>query len=216
MKKMIAYTTLVLLLNTTAFAQNIEVGSRPNENPEKLAIKVMNAEKDEERIESAAYYYNSTHPGAYHQAIGVSHFGETIELEDGSIWSVAIGNRFVAMSWLMTDRITISPNTSWFGTDFILFNETTGESVEADLRYGPVLGGLYTYQITSIDYIGGIVYLQDSSWAISFSDEDKVYKWLPGDTVIIGHNTGWNASIRPNILINVNVNDYACANCIAY
>jgi hypothetical protein len=201
-----------------------DVGSRAIAKSEKMYLKTQNGnheeqEEQEDRITSDVHYHhagNIIHPGSLHRPHSVSAFGETVELEDGSIWSVSYGDRWKTLSWLRDDIITIVPNPSWFGTDFRMVNNNTGDIVDVDLRYGPVLGSIFTYKIVSIDYMSSIVYLQDSSWAISVNDETVIYSWQPGDTVIIGNNDGWNSSIRPHILINVNVNDYACANCMSF
>lgn len=208
---------IIALITTTSFAQATE-----QQIPtEKMLAQIadLNNQEKEERITSDVHYHhngNYSHPGAFHRPHCVSSFGETIELEDGSIWSVSYGDRWKTISWLRDDVITIFPNTSWFGTDFRMVNQNTGDTVDVDLRYGPVLGNIFTYKIVDIDYMNGIVYLQDSSWAISINDETVIYSWHVGDTVIIGHNDGWNSTIRPHILINVNVNDFACANCMSF
>jgi len=209
---------IIAFIFTVSLAHATEQQQVPTEKVLAQVADLKNQEK-EERITSDAHYHHSgnySHPGAFHRPHCVSSFGETIELEDGSIWSVSYGDRWKTISWLRDDVIAIFPNTSWFGTDFRMVNQNTGDTVDVDLRYGPVLGNIFTYKIIDIDYMNGILYLQDSSWAISINDETVIYSWHAGDTVIIGHNDGWNSTIRPHILINVNVNDYACANCMNF
>lgn len=219
MKKIVLIIALMFTTSIAYAQQHEDVGSRPMATTEKMFLKAQNSnEEKDERITSDVHYHNSniTHPGAWHRPHCVSTFGETVELEDGSIWSVSYGDRWKTIGWLRDDVIAIFPNTSWFGTDFRMVNQNTGDTIDVDLRYGPTFGNIFTYKIVSVDYINAIVYLQDSTWAISINDETVIYSWHAGDTVIIGHNDGWNSSIRPHILINVNVNDYACANCMSF
>lgn len=220
MKKIIL--TIALILTTSvgyADQQHQEVGTRAIEKTEKMYIKAQNAnEEKEERITSDIHHHtgNIMHPGAYHRLNSITSYGESIELEDGSLWSVSWSDRAKTLLWLRDDSIAIYPSNSWLGPDFVIVNLNTNDRVEADLRYGPIYGSIFTYKIVSIDYLNSIVYLQDSTWGVSINDESLLYSWHVGDTVILGHNDGWNTSIRPHILINVNVNDYVCANCISF
>lgn len=160
-------------------------------------------------------YYFSPHPGAYHKSSYISQFGESITLRNGSVWTVPYIDRYKLLGWLPTDIIVILRNNAWFSSyEYRFVNQTTGDTVETHLTQAPTEGNIHTHQILSIDYDNSIVYLQDSTWAISFEDESVIYKWLPKDLVIIGINEDWNSSIRPNILINVNVKDFAAASCL--
>lgn len=164
----------------------------------------------EERVTNHAMFYTS-HPGAFHRANFISIFGDSIEFEDGSIWMVYNGDAYKTLNWLPTDLIVVTPNHSWFSAyNFRLTNQNTGASVEANLTLGPIYNGPHTHWIVAIDYYYDVVYLEDGTvWNMSYMDDSIVRKWLVNDTVIIGINDGWFSSSKPNILINVNMLNYA-------
>ena len=93
-------------------------------------------------------------------------------------------------------------------------NLNTNVTVQVNLFAGPLYNGIYTYYITGIDYVNDLVYLNDgSSWGISVFDSSTSAKWFLNDTVILGVNND-PLSIRPNILINVNMLNYVRATCL--
>lgn len=153
----------------------------------------------------------TTHPGAYHSPVGISLFGDSIELEDGSIWSIRSIDTYIVRGWLPTDVIVITPNHSWFSSyNYKITNQNTGEYVSGDMFLGPVYTSPYTRWIAAIDYYNDIIYLDDGSiWEMSLFDSGIIDEWLIDDPVIIGVNDGWLSSTRPNILINVNMLNYA-------
>lgn len=168
------------------------------------------AEADKETVSSNGYYYTS-HNGAYHSPVGISIYGGSIELEDGSIWNAYPGDIYKVQNWLPTDIVVITPNHSWFSSySYKLTNQNTGEGVAANLTLGPIYDSLYTHWIIAIDYYYNNVYLEDGSvWTMSAFDSGVVGQWMVNDTVIIGINNGWLSSSRPNILINVNMLNHA-------
>ena len=69
---------------------------------------------------------------------------------------------------------------------------------------------VYTHWIVAIDYYRNIVFLEDGSvWNMSSLDAGVIDQWVINDVVMIGVNTGWLSSYNPNILINVNMLNYA-------
>lgn len=169
----------------------------------------------EKKAPNAATYYTS-HEGAMHHPIAVSLLGETIELEDGSIWTTSSSDRHKTLDWMTGDTIIILPNHSWFSShDYRLVNINTGANVKVNLSLGPIYNGIYTHWIIAIDYKHRQVCLEDGSvWKMSWWDSSIVDKWLPNDTVIIGINDGWFSGGSQNMLINVNMNDNAIGTCI--
>ncbi len=160
--------------------------------------------------------YETTHEGALHHPIAVSFLGDTVELEDGSIWSVASGDRHLTFDWMPGDFIIILPNHTWFSSYYYrLVNVNTGANVKVNLSLGPIYNGIYTHWIIAIDYLAREICLEDGSvWKMSSWDSSIVNKWLPNDTVIIGINDGWFAGGNANMLINVNMNNHAIGRCI--
>ncbi len=194
-----------------------------------LSVKMENGEQVDEEVSdediskpklaqkgiSKAIYY-STHEGAFHRPIAVSLLGDAVELEDGSIWSISASERYKTLDWMTGDVVIVTPNHTWFSVyDYCLINLNTGASVSVNLSLGPIYNGYYTHWIVAIDYANRELCLEDGSvWRISSLDQANMYKWLPNDTIIIGINDGWFSGSNPNILINVNVNNYAISNCI--
>lgn len=158
----------------------------------------------------------STHPAAFHRPLSVSLSGDSIELEDGSIWAVAGGDAYKTLNWLTSDLLVITPNPKWFLIyDYCITNVNTGVTVNVSLVLGPLYDALYRHWIVSIDFYKNIIWLEDGTlWEMASGDSSAMKNWLAGDTVIIGHNEGWFSSYNPNILINVNVANYARGKCI--
>lgn len=189
--------------------QNIQEDGQPGEIAKTLQGEA-NQSDSEERVTNHAMFYTS-HPGAFHRAVNISVFGDSIEFEDGSIWTVYSGDAYKTLNWLPSDLIVITPNHAWFSVyNFRLTNQNTGVSVETNLTLGPIYNAPFTHWITAIDYYNDVVYLEDGTiWNMSYFDDSIVRKWVVNDTVIIGINDSWLSSSRPNILINVNMLNYA-------
>lgn len=163
---------------------------------------------------AAKSLYYTTHPAAYQNPVAVSFFGDTVELMDGSVWGVAPSDAYKTVYWSPTDLVIITPNHSWFSAyAFRLTNQNTCESVEVNLHLGPIApmyGSYYTHWIVAIDYYHNFVYLEDGSiWNMSSFDSQVVNQWVTGDVVIIGVNDGWLSSLKPNVLINVAMVNFA-------
>lgn len=149
---------------------------------------------------------------AEHYVNTTSCYGEQVELEDGSVWTVNSCDRYKVYDWRARDPITVTQNTTWFSSyNYRLINQFTGSSVEANLYLGPVVNGLYTHYINWIDYGYGAVMLTDGSrWYISSRDLSIFSCWAFDDTIIIGTNSGWDGSCDA-ILINVTMNNFVRA-----
>lgn len=155
----------------------------------------------------------TSHPGAMKSIYDMSLYG--IELIDRSVWTVNPYHTHILGHWYIDDMIVITPNRSWFSSyQFCLTNQQTGDSVEVNLTLGPIYNGYYTNWIVAIDDYYNKVYLNDGSvWSMSAFDSGLIRQWEVNDTVIIGVNNGWLSSTRPNILINVNMLNYATGIC---
>ncbi|MFQ5728950.1 MAG: hypothetical protein ACE5GN_01145 [Waddliaceae bacterium] len=191
-------------------AGNQDQASGSEEEQENVAAsKLMKKGMD------ATIYY-TTHEGAFHHPLAVSLLGDTVELEDGSIWAVSSGDRYKTLDWMTGDVIIIKPNHCWLSSyDYRLVNINTDASVKVNLSLGPIYNGVFTHWVIAIDYCHREIRLEDGSvWKISSFDNSVMQKWLPNDTVIIGINDGWFSGSNPNILINVNMNNYAIGNCL--
>jgi hypothetical protein len=213
---------------------HIEPGIRALSHAERVRIQEerANEEKDteeekqgEESEESKdalqtasvtkAGIYFTTHPGAFYSPAAISVFGDSVELNDGSLWSIASGDTYKVLNWLSSDAVVLTPNHDWFSSYmFRMTNQDTGVSVKCNMVLGPVYNGIYTHWIIAIDYVSNEIYLDDGTrWSVTGWDSSTFNKWLPNDTVMIGINDGSRSGSHPNILINVNTLTYVRSIC---
>lgn len=194
--------------------------------PEAAAADAVEAPSEENGIQSAkpqagvkaasGGVFFSSHTGAFHNPLVVSGFGDTVQLEDGSIWSVSASDAYKTLNWMTSDLIVITPNHEWFSSHlFRMTNQNTGVSIKVNMTLGPIYNGLYTHWIVSINYYTDEIVLEDGSiWQVTGFDSSTFSKWLPNDTVVIGVNDGFLSTSKPNILINVNTLTYVRAKCV--
>ena len=232
----VVVTSSVFAGEETVERKNVKVGERAATVKERMAsrkdraVAIKNAKKEEgeSKVDAksvskslrpslkslAKGVFITTHPGAYQHPVAISQFGDSVELMDGSIWSISSRDAYKTLNWYPADLIVITPNHSWFSThDFKLTNQTTGVSVAAEMYLGPIdpaYNSPYTHWIVGIDYYYNDVYLEDGSvWNMSAFDRSTIDQWYIGDIVMIGVNDGWMSSSNPNILINVNLLNWA-------
>jgi hypothetical protein len=185
-------------------------------------IDSEDVQKEEEVVEqteqiSFNYIYDQ-YPKVYlptsaHTIASVSAYGDIVELEDGSLWSISAYDGRRAMQWPIDEIISITQNTRWFSSCYYrIINRYTGASIETNLSQGPFTGGILTYYVTEFDFSRGIVTLanptQSTYWEIHPSDLFKFQNWdftqpIP---VLLGDNNEYTG--HPDykwecILINV-------------
>ncbi len=163
---------------------------------------------------TAGYYWNDSPPfycpPSCHWMCALSALGNSIMIEDGSIWQLGSYDEYSIRYWLIDDPLVITQNRDWLSSyDFRIINRNTGSSVAVNLSQGPVLNDPHSRLVAAIDMNEGIVILapDDLHWLISPCDRYQLGNWLPGDYVIVGINTGWDSSFA-NILINVAENSF--------
>jgi hypothetical protein len=149
------------------------------------------------------------YPSAVHWLIAVSGIGDSVELEDGSVWKINSHDGYKAVQWLSSDPLTITQNHRWFSRySYRIVNQNTGSSLEANLYLGPIRNGEHTRYIEAIDLAQGALLLSDRThWEVSYLDLAEFRNWAHGDAVIIGINSGWD-SHSESLLINVNMNNF--------
>ncbi len=151
------------------------------------------------------------YPASTHSLIGVSALGDSVELEDGSVWKICRYDGYKALGWRSNDPLTITQNHQWFSRyAYRIVNENTGVCLEANLFLGPLAYGKHTMYITGIDRMSGELIVTNGSgesihWEISANDFDLFQNWALADAVIIGQNSGWDSECEA-LLINVNMN----------
>lgn len=222
--RMMAHAERVCILEEQALAQKsgeskdlIEQQNKSNKNGKLNGLKnALGANASSAKYIPGKAFGYTTHTGALHYPFAVSVFGDRVELEDGSVWTVRSGDTYKTLNWLTSDLIVMTPNQEWFTVyNYKLTNQNTGVSVGVNLELGPIYNGTCTHWIIAIDKANNKVCLEDGSiWEMSNDDYRVVNKWLINDTVIIGVNDGWLSSYRPNILLNVNTLNHARCTCI--
>lgn len=165
--------------------------------------------------EACGYIFNDYPPLYYpvsmHRLVGVSALGDSVELEDGSVWKICYYDGYKAMQWRSRDPLTITQNHRWFTSySYRIVNQNTGESLEANLFLGPIEYGEDTFYIIDIDLVAGDLTIIKGSgetirWEVSSNDMPAFQSWALHDAIIIGQNSGWDTNCEA-LLINVNKN----------
>ncbi len=167
------------------------------------------AKLDSATLQARSLHF-TTHPAAFQSIATISFFNDSIEIQDGSIWSVPFADRYIVSHWFPGDVIVVTPNHNLFSPyRFRMTNQNTYEGIDVDLNLGPFYMGAYTYQISALnDYTHQIILNDGSLWNISALDASIMAHWHGGDVVIIGVNDGLFSASLPNILINVHTLEY--------
>jgi hypothetical protein len=149
------------------------------------------------------------YPNYGHQVVALCAFGDSVGIEDGSIWQVKPFDTDLVQTWRPDDVVTITQNHSWFTSyQYRIDNKNNGTSIASNLSQGPMIFGEHSLQITNIDHYNGVVVLSDhSQWFISSLDRFLFMEWFLGDYIILGVNSGWDSSC-PYLLINSNMNNH--------
>lgn len=181
--------------------------------------KTLNVNDGDELKKKARYY--TTHPNALHFVTAVTQpYGDPVQLEDGSIWSLYTGDSYKTLNWLTTDNILILPNRNpvWNSIyPYCLLNQQTGVSVQGTYSAAPWVNSGYSRWIYSIDYYNCQLCLNDGSvWNVPFCDSWILNTFLPGDYVTMGFNDTPNNGLGANILINFSIMQYVYSTCILY
>jgi hypothetical protein len=169
----------------------------------------------------------SGHPGIFKYSTSIS--GNKVYLEDGSRWRVHSADLYSMSNWytsansFLPDNIVIALNTdpgSYLSYRYCLVNQQTGVAARAEINLSPLKSHrryIFSYAWLTDSY--GSLYVQlclndGSVWNMLSSDFPFTGLWNLNDTVIIGSNNGFANSIAPNILININSNNYGAGLCI--
>lgn len=147
-----------------------------------------------------------TSQNATHSLSRISKEVSLLALEDESQWIISESDVDTFFTWNLEDPLVVTANgSSNYSYRYNIYNPATKTSVAANLYYGPKIGGIFTKQVTEIDFNEGGVSLSDgSSWQVAARSQKKFSKWKLSDYIIVGTSKYENN----NILINVNLNQY--------
>ncbi len=148
------------------------------------------------------------YPKSAHWIVALSAFGDSIGIEDGSVWQVNGYDIDLIHYWFPDDPVTITQNRDWFSSyKYLIVNQNNGSSVAANLSLGPIIDEEHSLQIAYIDHYNDLLEISDHShWKISSRDHYLFLEWAPGDYIIVGVNNGCDSS-SPFILINSNMDN---------
>ncbi len=169
----------------------------------------------------------SGHPGIFKFASNIS--GNKVYLEDGSRWRVHSSDLYYMSNWytsansFLPDNIVVALNTdtaSYLSYRYCLVNQHTQVAVRAEINLAPLKSlrrYIYSYAWLTDNY--GHLYVQlclndGSVWNMLSADFPFTGLWNVDDTVIIGSNNSFGNSVAPNILININSNNFGAGLCI--
>ena len=145
------------------------------------------------------WFSRSYHPTYFVKNTGVD--GETLTMNDETIWAVASNSMQIVASWPPNSPIVISPSRWYSQYDYYLTNIVTNEIATVKLSQGPFVK--HSILIQEIDWNTGFVSLSNgTSWVVRPASD--AWSWQEGQAVLIGQSS------RPTgyILININENAY--------
>lgn len=164
-------------------------------------------------------YDNTYYPLSYHKIYSKEAFGNSVELDDGSIWKVRPSDApIVTRTWRSDDYIVVTPSSmpNYTGCPFYMTNQRTGTYVYVSLQVGPIIGGLNTTEIIRLDPMHGDLTLRDGKgidyyFQVPANSRAFLNDWYVGQAVIVGSNDNWLMNMWDQceyILINVERNRY--------
>ena len=221
--RLIAFFTLLLptFLISAEEEEHVPVGTRPKYSDlvsfSEREIPLFVTETEEQTTCGFIFdrYPPIYYPPSYHSLRSVSAFGDSLELEDGSVWKLPSPDGKAALYWEANVPIAITQNTSWFSRKYkyrLIYNPQSQNpiSIDANLHFGPYKNGEYTLYAADFNHPSKRMVLSDfSQWEIYSWDSSKFSEWQPNDVIIIGFNScGFFDSNYEALLINVTTDDY--------
>lgn len=161
----------------------------------------------------------------YRQVLNKDPAGYSIELDDGSVWTVIHRSTASAKNFFQEgDYVIIYPVIYPFfsGSKYYFFNERNGKSVNVELSLGSISTRVGNVQVSQVDYYQGKILLVDGHgnqavWKVDPEDILLLRTWKVGQNVILGSNrryAGLIGSAYEYILINVERDHYIRVNMI--
>ncbi|HAB99184.1 MAG TPA: hypothetical protein DCE71_05125 [Parachlamydiales bacterium] len=213
--KSIALFTLLLPNLILAENERISVGAPPEQVE---ILDDFDSEETSECLDSTRTGFFHSYPPIYYPAsshwiMKISALGDSLEIENGAVFEFDPWDGQKALYWKAQTPITITQNRTWFSKySYRIIEQSTGESIPANLKLGPFENSEYTHFLAIIDRNQGAVALTNNlSLSICPDDEKAFATWHEGQAIIIGINSGWQSKTYNLILINVNKNNFVRA-----
>jgi hypothetical protein len=159
-----------------------------------LFLTTLIPEKVEGQIQP---HYHYSYPTYYHSVLSVGRSGKMIELEDDSGWQIQENSCYEASQWYAGDPLVISPGVKQ--DEYFITNVARNRYVPATLVQGPKNHNPNTCEIVHIDHYTGYVEMRTIAgnllrWRTDPQDRKQLFRWAPGNKIILGANDGWWAS----------------------
>jgi hypothetical protein len=202
-----------------------------NNNAEVPFPEVVRVEQEENVEEQAAetspfvetigqfhdsYYLRRIHDDGYYHLVAYSDNGDVVQLFDASKWSIQQSGREKVLYWVQEHDIFIKPCASCFSFyQYVLYNLTKNEAVEANLIHPPLPMGAHTFRIINIQPYERLVLLSDNTvWQVG--PDANFSRWQIGQRLLVGVNNKWRTAKFPHILINVDISGYPYSEAVFY
>ncbi len=178
--------------------------------------------RDEAALQAKGWLDNSG-PQIAHYLREKDPKGSLVTIEDGSIWSIYKDHQNTVKTWAANSKLTVKPAPLSFWNKlfrskpeykYAVVNLQNGQTVGAELSFGPLKTNQNTKTIDRIDYTRGEIYLSDRTlWRIDSSLPSMQFfqEWQRDDAVILGTNDTWFSLGNPFILINVASDNWIAA-----
>jgi len=149
----------------------------------------------------------------WHEIESFSSSDGSLKLEDSSVWLVHPNDRKILQGWKNHDLIFIQQSADLLAPcNYLLTNQTTSESLHANLSLPPDPKSQHAFRIKDLDRGNGHVHLQDGSiWNTCFFYMPKLKNWKAGDPILVGLN-GSNFIRGDYLLINLALDEFVYVN----
>lgn len=147
-----------------------------------------------------------------HLLVQVADEQKSVELSDGSVWTVSLFDRYKIKTWSTNHCIHVTQNTRWFSSNrYRLINEQLGDVVEVALAEGPWLESANAIKIKYIDLKTKTVELIDGrKLSVAESDAVSLASWHIADSLILGFNSGFDRK-HETLIVHVASNTFVQA-----
>lgn len=192
--------------------EHVELEQKDNESSEALLTEAL--------MESIGpndnYYLQRLHTDSYYHLVAYSDSGDVVQLHDASKWSIQRSGRNKVIYWVQSDEIFIKPSIAWFSSyQYVLYNRTTNQAVQASLTSPPLPMGAATFRIVNIEPHQGLILLSDNTvWQVG--SKSQFLNWQIGQRVLVGVNNKWRTAQFPQILINIDFSGESYSEAIFY
>lgn len=191
--KLISYLFILLMVSTPI------VGVCANHQTQREEVVQTEAGKID-----FSFLHNIKNPSVFHRIVRVHSELSAVELEDGSMWTVA--KMDAIKGWEISHRLVLTQNQATFSTHrYALVNPDLRLAVPVSLSREPTPKEKDLFFIKAVDRVNDILVLNDNrKWIVHSSDRNVFTKMTENDRAILGVNTREIDKKSPYIIIDTN------------